>query len=201
MSQDPSWRKSLEPFLPDQPRWPDLIRFGLSWTKEDLETSWRHLLTATLAGSVLTPRLVRWRMYRRAGFRIDTPNISDHCVFRLRDLSVGRGSLINAYAFFNGIGSVSIGEATLIGPRSVILTSHHEIHQDGSVSATPIGRPVSIGSRVWVGADCHFVPGSVVEDDCIIGAGSVVTGRCERGGFYAGVPARRLREAKDLYRP
>ena len=201
MNRSSYWQEKLRPFLPDVPHTKDFVRFGLSWTREDLALAKDHILGFTLAGSVLTPRLVRWLLYRLSGFDIDTPNIGDHCVFRVRKLAVMSGSLIGPYAFFNGLGSIEIGRETMIGPRSVILTSHHLIHQDGSFSEAPTERSVSIGSRVWVGADCTFAPGAVVENDCIIGAGALVTGRCERGGFYAGVPARRVSDREALHRP
>jgi acetyltransferase-like isoleucine patch superfamily enzyme len=79
----------------------------------------------------------------------------------------------------------------------MIFTSHHGNDPDGSVTAAPEPRPVLIGDDVWIGGGSVLVPGAVVEDNCVVGAGSVVAGRCEADGVYAGVPARRIAERQQ----
>lgn len=53
-------------------------------------------------------------------------------------------------------------------------------------------RPVSIGSNVFIGWGATVLCGAMIEDNVIIGANSVVAGRCESDSVYAGVPARRI---------
>ena len=53
--------------------------------------------------------------------------------------------------------------------------------------------PVKIGDGVWIGANATILPGVIVGDGCFIAAGALVTEDCEPDGFYAGVPARRIR--------
>ena len=73
--------------------------------------------------------------------------------------------------------------------------------------ALAIGSRVSIGHRaivhgctlgddVLVGMGAIVMDGAHVESGTLIAAGAVVTQgmRCERGGIYAGVPARRMKE-------
>ena len=54
----------------------------------------------------------------------------------------------------------------------------------------------TIGNRVLDGIGAIVLDGVVVEEDVVIGAGSVVTPgkRLESGGLYVGNPARRMRE-------
>lgn len=51
---------------------------------------------------------------------------------------------------------------------------------------------VEIGSNVFIGSRCTILPGTKIEDDVIIGAGSLITGKISRGGVYAGVPVKRI---------
>lgn len=52
--------------------------------------------------------------------------------------------------------------------------------------------PVRIGSNVFIGQRTLVLKGSDIGDNCIVGAGSVVTGRLEPDAVYAGSPARRI---------
>lgn len=52
--------------------------------------------------------------------------------------------------------------------------------------------PVKIGNNVFIGMNAVITRGVTIEDNVIIGAGSVVTSDCEKGWVYAGNPARKL---------
>ena len=52
------------------------------------------------------------------------------------------------------------------------------------------GRPVRIGSDVWIGGGAIILPGITIGDGAVIGAGSVVTRDVGAGATVAGNPAR-----------
>lgn len=52
---------------------------------------------------------------------------------------------------------------------------------------------VEISNDVWIGRGCLIVSGSILEDGVVLGAGSILTGRTEPYGVYAGAPARLVR--------
>ena len=55
------------------------------------------------------------------------------------------------------------------------------------------GRPVEIGSDVWVGGGAIICPGVRIGSRAVIGAGSVVTRDIPEGVFAAGNPCRVIR--------
>ena len=59
-------------------------------------------------------------------------------------------------------------------------------------------RSVSIGNDVFIGWGVTVLAGTVIGDNVIIGAGSVVSGCVESNSVYAGVPARKIMSI-DLY--
>jgi maltose O-acetyltransferase len=82
---------------------------------------------------------------------------------------------------------ISIGDSTVIGPRVTILA--HDASTRGHTGYTRIDR-VQIGKRVFIGAHAVILPGTVLGDDVVVGAGSVVMGEVPSGTVVAGNPAR-----------
>lgn len=51
-------------------------------------------------------------------------------------------------------------------------------------------RPVTIGKNVFIGCNCIILKGSEIGDNCVVGAGSVVSGKFEDNCLIGGNPAR-----------
>ena len=99
---------------------------------------------------------------------------------------------INANCTFLDGGYIDIGAHTLIGPNVQIYTPVHP--HDYMARRNPIetARPVRIGQDCWIGGGAILLPGVVVGDRVIIGAGSVVTHDVPSDSIVAGNPARRI---------
>lgn len=85
---------------------------------------------------------------------------------------------------------IEIGEHCMFstGMKIWCTDGHTVCREDGSIN---IGRHVRIGQRVWVGMDVKVGKNTIIADDCMVGWGSVVTGRFEEPHcLLAGVPAR-----------
>jgi acetyltransferase-like isoleucine patch superfamily enzyme len=120
--------------------------------------------------------LIKDRVYLRAG-------IDGHII-------LGDGAAINSFVQIYGHGGVNIGEQTQIGPNSVVTTTGHDYlsrNLDQDYSA------ISIGARVWIGANCTILPGVTIGDHAVIGAGAVVTRDIPANCVAVGVPARVIR--------
>lgn len=173
------------------PRWATLGReLGI-----ELGFMTRRTLVNSFAGSTLVPRVLRWAIYRCNGADIRTVNVFPGLSLAgpPGNLTVGPGTFINLACFIELVAPVRIGADCQLGMQVMIVTSHHESDVDGRVSRVPVGRPVTIGDRVWLGARATVLPGVRLADDVVIAAGAVVTADCDTPGVYAGVPARLVR--------
>lgn len=51
---------------------------------------------------------------------------------------------------------------------------------------------LEIGNNVFLGWGCTVLAGTIIEDNVIIGAGAVVSGKVEKNSVYAGNPAKKI---------
>ncbi|MBS4016793.1 MAG: acyltransferase [Dechloromonas sp.] len=92
-------------------------------------------------------------------------------------------------------GGVEIGDRVLIGYRTQILSANHRV-PDGMeriFDAGHVRKRVTIGSDVWIGANCIILPGVSIGRGAVVAAGSVVSKNVEPFTVVAGVPARVVR--------
>lgn len=108
------------------------------------------------------------------------------------NIRMERGVFLNYNCVILDVTVVVIGEGTQIGSAVQILTADHPRDPQERRAGLEYGRPVTIGSNVWIGSGALILPGVSVGDDAIIGAGSVVTRNVPSGATVAGNPARRL---------
>ena len=91
---------------------------------------------------------------------------------------------------------VRIGSFTLFGPAVQIYTPMHPFNARLR-RQKEFGKPVEIGSDVWVGGGAIILPGIRIGSRAVIGAGSVVTRDVPEGMFAAGNPCRVIREITE----
>jgi maltose O-acetyltransferase len=89
---------------------------------------------------------------------------------------------------------VRIGDFTLIGPGVQILTRLHPLDHEVR-RKQEFGKPIEIGSDVWVGGGALILAGVRVGSRAVIGSGSVVTRDIPEGAFAAGNPCRAIRKS------
>lgn len=107
----------------------------------------------------------------------------------------------NFYGNYNltilDIAKVTIGNNVMIAPNVSIYSVNHPLHPDSRNTGYETGRPVSIGNNVWIGGSVVITPGVTIGDNCVIGAGSVVTKSIPPRSLAAGNPCRILREITE----
>ena len=91
---------------------------------------------------------------------------------------------------------VRIGSFTMFGPAVQIYTATHPMNAELR-RTRELGKPVTIGSDVWVGGGAIVCPGVTIGSRAVIGAGSVVTRDVPEGMVAAGNPCRVLRPVDE----
>ena len=106
------------------------------------------------------------------------------------NIHLGEEVFLNFNCVILDVVEVTIGDRTQIGPAVQIYAADHP--RDAATRRTGIefGRPVRIGSDVWIGGGAILLPGVTIGDGALIGAGSVVTRDIEAGQTVTGNPAR-----------
>ncbi len=107
------------------------------------------------------------------------------------------------------VNTIAIGARTNIQDGSVLHVTHDGPYSPGGLPLV-IGEDVTVGhrvtlhactvgDRVLVGMNTVVLDGAIIDDDVLIGAGSLVAPgkRLEAGGLYVGRPARRVRDLTE----
>lgn len=126
--------------------------------------------------------------------------IGHHCRV-MRNVYIGSGKNISVGNFCRinenvRLANVAIGNHVMIARETIVLGRSHKydnidipMERQGNVD-TP---QTIIKNNVWIGARVIILPGLVLEDGCIIGAGAVVTKSTKTNGIYGGVPAKLIK--------
>ena len=112
-----------------------------------------------------------------------------HCDYGY-NISLGDGVFLNFNCVILDVVEVVIGDGTQIGPAVQIYAADHPRDAETRKTGLEFGRPVRIGSDVWIGGGAIILPGVTIGDGAVIGAGSVVTRNVGPGVIAAGNPAR-----------
>ena len=166
-----------------------------------------------IATRVLTPGfVVSLIYYRRFGSKISPKSeveLSDNftmgpgCVvgsftkIKAADgpLHIGaRGGIATGCFIASGAKGIDIGDNFVCGPNTVITASNYvydeigvHIEDQGTTS-----KGVRIGNNVWIGAGSVLLDGTVLGDNCIVVAGSLVNRRFPDNSIVQGNPAKIL---------
>ena len=114
----------------------------------------------------------------------------------------GSNILLGKRVYFNfncvvlDVCQVKVGDFTLFGPAVQIYTATHPMNAERRRQQES-GKPIEIGSDVWVGGGAIICPGVKIGSKTVIGAGSVVTRDIPDGVFAAGNPCRVIREIAE----
>ncbi len=115
---------------------------------------------------------------------------------------IGRNTFFNFNFTCQDDAQVTIGENCDFGPNVTIVTPQHPmlanerkalLCPDGAQKRLCWAMPVVIGNSCWIGACVTILPGVTIGDNCVIGAGSVVTRSIPANSFAAGNPCRVIR--------
>lgn len=112
------------------------------------------------------------------------------------NITLGKRVFFNFNCVVLDVCPVTIGDFTLVGPGAQILTPLHPMNAELR-RRQELGKPIAIGSDVWIGGGAIILPGVTIGDRAVIGAGSVVTRNVPASTFAAGNPCRVIRTLED----
>ena len=117
-------------------------------------------------------------------------------------VKIGKGCWISTRDFTSEGYLIEIGDYVRIAPKTAFFThggvwSLRKLHNDKDLDH--FGK-IKIGNYSSIGARSMIMPGVVIGDNCIVGAGSVVTKSVPDGCMVAGNPAKFIGYTEDFYK-
>ncbi|MBI6527881.1 sugar O-acetyltransferase [Proteus vulgaris] len=112
-------------------------------------------------------------------------------------IEIGEGFYANFNLTILDCAPVKIGHNVMCAPNVSILTATHPIDPEIRSNELEYALPIIIGNSVWLGAGCIILPGVTIGDNCVIGAGSVVTKSIPANCVAVGNPCRVIRQISD----
>lgn len=122
------------------------------------------------------------------------------------NISVGDNFYANADCKFLDVCKITIGDNCMIGTSVILATPTHpllpeqrnaRIDKNGRQYVLELGKPITIGSSVWIASGAIICGGVTIGDNAVIGAGSVVTKDIPSNVFACGVPCKVMREISE----
>ena len=104
----------------------------------------------------------------------------------------------NFFANFNLVildeARVEFGDNVLIGPNCAFYTALHPFEVESRNLGLETAKPIKVGNNVWLGGNVVVLPGVEIGDNCVIGAGSVVSRSIKEGMLAVGNPCKAIRK-------
>lgn len=114
---------------------------------------------------------------------------------RFHELRIGDDVSIAGNVLFIATGGIEIGERSMIGHGTSLVSAGHNIPPDrGQMRFSGAYlRKVTIEKDVWIGVKAIVLPGVTVGEGAVVGAGAVVTKDVPAFSIVGGAPARLIR--------
>jgi acetyltransferase-like isoleucine patch superfamily enzyme len=114
--------------------------------------------------------------------------------------------VIGARTFISGGCVIAAREYIVIGAESMVaelvsIRDHDHDPDHPPKSGRALVAPVSIGTRVWIGAKATITRGVTIGDDAVVGANALVARDVEERSIVGGVPARLIRRKTEQSSP
>lgn len=112
-------------------------------------------------------------------------------------ITIGGGTGVSGTTIY-AIDRIDIGRNCIIGANTKIFDSDmHPLHENirhPHLMKNVKRRPIIIGDECFIGANCLILKGTCLGRNCVVGAGSVVSGIFPDNVIIAGNPARIIKE-------
>ena len=107
---------------------------------------------------------------------------------------IGKNVYINHLCSMLDMGTITIGDDVLIGPKVNILSEEHPVNPADRKAL--MVRPVVIKNGAWIGAGATILPGVTVGENSIVAAGAVVNKDVPDNTVVGGIPAKVIKDIR-----
>lgn len=104
----------------------------------------------------------------------------------------GKPEYIQSDAYLDPSGGLTIHEGVVISTRVIILTHDWSFLKRRNRKNQNSFKPVVIGKDSFIGAGAIILPGTIINERCIIGAGAVIKGTIPNDAIMVGNPAKNI---------
>ena len=101
---------------------------------------------------------------------------------------IGKNVYINHLCSMLDMGTITIGDNVLIGPKVNILSEEHPVNPAERKSL--MVKPVVIKNGAWIGAGATILPGVTIGENSVVAAGAVVNKDVPDNTIVGGIPAK-----------
>ena len=113
-------------------------------------------------------------------------------------LDIGDYVFMNDNCNINCANKMSIGSYTKIAPN--VSINDHDHNYKGVEGGNLIKGEVIIGKNVWIGSNSVILRGTVIEDNAVVAAGSVVKGHVPKDSLFLNKRENITKLYKDKYK-
>lgn len=127
------------------------------------------------------------------GFSVHfTTRIVDFRKIRLhKDKNTITSFVVSSNCYIQSVNGIEIGKNFLFASGLKLISANHDFREHNKSQRS---EPIIIGDNVWAGTNVVILPGVRIGNNCIIGAGSVVTKSfTEENLIIVGNPAKVIR--------
>ena len=126
----------------------------------------------------------------KENFLIEQPFLCDYGY----NIKIGENFYANHNLTILDAGKVQFGDNVFIAPNCGFYTAGHPLDYETRNKGLEYAKPIKVGNNVWIGGNVVVLPGVTIGDNCVIGAGSVVTKDIPENSVAVGNPCRVMKK-------
>ena len=113
------------------------------------------------------------------------------------NIEVGENFYINHNCVILDCAKVTFGDNVFIGPNCSFYTPIHPMDAKTRNTLIEKALPITVGNNVWFGGNVTVLPGVIIGDNAVIGAGSVVVKDIPSNMLAVGNPCKPIKEIEQ----
>lgn len=107
-------------------------------------------------------------------------------VVRGSNVKIGRNVVIMNNTLFMAAGGIIIEDDVMVAANVQLISNNHDLYDHQILTC----KPILLKRNCWIGAGATILPGVIVGENAVVGAGAVVTKDVEDNLVVGGNPAK-----------